>query len=230
MDSLPLRSCLECQGVNGTRAGYPSQESHGRTGRMSGVSPCAAAGAGGASVQAVASASGGGRRARSPAPRLSGGRPGHAWERAHSRAPGDHLGPASSPGVKGNRSRNWPSALSGSKLDPGLGEAGKRFPAGLQVTPARDGGPAGLLPCHELPTMATFRDGATAGLSPHRTVTHFSRAIPIPEMHQERNSGKGSSSLESLARSKATLGRNPIVCLLMNQSPQNLKECPPGTW
>ena len=106
----------------------------------------------------------------------------------------------------------------GSKLDPGLGEAGKRFPAGLQVTPARDGGPAGLLPCHELPPTATFRDGATAGLSPHRTVTHFSRAIPIPEMHRERNSGKGSSSLESLARSKATLGRNPIVCLFTDES------------
>lgn len=129
MDSLPLRSCLECQGVNGTRAGYPSQESHGRTGWMSGVSPCAAAGAGGAAVQAVASASGGGGRARSPAPRLSGRSPGRAWERAHSRAPGDRLGPASSPGVKGNRSRNWPSALTRQQAGPRPGRSRQKIPS-----------------------------------------------------------------------------------------------------
>lgn len=134
------------------------------------------------------------------------------------------------PESKGIAAETGPLPSRSSKLDPDLGEADKRFPAGLQVTPARGGGPAGLLPCHELPPMATFRDGATAGLSPHRTVIHFSGAIPIPEMHRERNSGKGSCSLESLARSKATLGRNPIVCLLMSQSPPNLKECPPGTW
>lgn len=107
------------------------------------------------------------------------------------------------PESKGIAAETGPLPSRGSKLDPDLGEADKRFPAGLQVTPARGGGPAGLLPCHELPPMATFRDGATAGLSPHRTVTHFSGAIPIPEMHREGNSGKGSCSLESLARSKA---------------------------
>ena len=129
MDSLPLGSCLECQGVNGTRAGYPSQESHGRTGQISGVSPCAAAGADGAAVRAVASASGGGRRARSPAPRLSGRRPGHAWKRAHGRAPGDRLGPASSPGVKGNRSRNWPSALTRQQAGPRPRRSRQKIPS-----------------------------------------------------------------------------------------------------
>lgn len=129
MDSLPLRSCLECQGVNGTRAGYPSQESHGRRRRMSGVSPCAAAGAGGAAVRAVTSASVGGGRAQSPASRLSGRRPGRAWERAHGRAPGDRLGPASSPGVKGNRSRNWPSALTQQQAGPRPGRSRQKIPS-----------------------------------------------------------------------------------------------------
>lgn len=72
--------------------------------------------------------------------------PGTAWD----------LPPA--PESKGIAAETGPLPSRGSELDPGLGEAGKRFPAGLQVTPARDGGPAGLLPCHELPPTATFRN------------------------------------------------------------------------
>ena len=96
----------------------PEQESRGRTEQMSGVSPRAAAGAGGVAVGAVASASGEGWRAWSPAPRLSGRRPGRACERGHGCAHRDHLGPASSPGVKQNRSRNWSSALTWQQAGP----------------------------------------------------------------------------------------------------------------
>ena len=63
---------------------------------MSGVSPCTVAGAGGTALWAIASASGGGWCAWSPAPRLSGRRPGRAWEQGHGRAHRDCLGPASS--------------------------------------------------------------------------------------------------------------------------------------
>lgn len=96
----------------------PEQESRGRTEQMSGVSLCAVVGAGGVAVGAVASASGEGWRAWSPAPWPSGRRPGRAWERGHGCAHRDDLGPASSPRVKQNRSRNWSSALMWQQAGP----------------------------------------------------------------------------------------------------------------
>lgn len=197
---------------------------------MSGVSPCAAAGAGGAAVRAVTSASVGGGRAQSPASRLSGRRPGRAWERAHGRAPGDRLGPASSPGVKGNRSRNWPSALTQQQAGPRPGRSRQKIPSRPTGDPRQGRWSSRSAPMSRAAPHGDLQRRCHSWALAAQNSHTFFRAIPIPEMHREGNSGKGSPSLESLARSKATLGRNPIVCLLMSQSPPNLKECPPGTW
>lgn len=117
----------------------------------------------------------------------------------------------------------------GSKLDPGLREGSQRFPASLQVTPAPDGGPAGLLLCHELPRSDLQRWCHTE-LGSRRTELSQIVLGLIPEMHRERNSGKGSSSLESLAPSKALLGRNPVVLFVTAESKSpKPKICLPGT-
>ena len=131
-----------------------------------------------------------------------------AWSRSQ-----DRLGPASSPGVKGNCSRNWSSALTWQQAGPRPQRRKQKIPS----KPTGDPSPGTVVQqvCSCVTSSPPQRPSETvpqrAGLSPHSTVTHFSGAIPIPEMHRERNSGKGSSSLESLAPSKATLGRNPVV-------------------
>lgn len=123
------------------------------------------------------------------------------------------------PGSNRIAAETGPLPSRGSKLDPGLRKGSERFAASLQVTPAPGWWSSGSAPVSRAAPAATFRDGATESWALTAQNCHrLFWAIPIPEMHRERNSGKGSSSLESLAPSKALLGRNPVVLFVTDES------------